>query len=226
MSDSEKEKQDRMISKIRKLFALAANDGAATQEAENALRMANALLAKHAIEKHELHETEAVFASFMDYPINHKWVKNVCSHIGRLYSCRIIFDYNWPKPKTLVIGTGSNRMTAIIVIDQLISQIKKESKGKDTAFRNGAAFGLYEVCQKIMDGRQQEQEEAVPGTGIMILDIDKKNEIAVDGFIDENFSGLKSDNRKTKISAEGRAYGGGLNPGARVSGQGQKRISQ
>ena len=225
MSELEKDKQEHMISKIRKLFALAADGGAATQEAENALRMANALLAKHAIEKHELHETEAVFASFLEYPIKQRWIKKVCSHICMLYNCRVIFDYNWDIPKTLIIGTGANRLTAIIVIDQLIDQIKKESRGKNVAFKNGAAFGLYEVCKKIVDSRQQEQEEAVPGTGIMILDIDKKNQIAVDDFIESNFKGLTTDKRSTKMSAEGRAYGSGLNPGARVSGQGQRRLS-
>ena len=224
MTISSKE-EERMIEKIRKLFALAANKGSQGNESENALRMANALLAKHAIDKFKLHDNEEVFASFMDYNIKQVWVKKVCSHIGRLYNCRVIFDYNWDDPKTLIIGTSSNRITAIIVIDQLLDQIKKETKGKRIDFKNGAAFGLWEVCKRIIDNRQTDLEEAVPGTGLMIIDVDKQMKMNVDDFIRSNFKHLACSNRGGRMSAEGRAYGNGLNPGARMNGSGQKCLN-
>jgi hypothetical protein len=228
MSDSMNKDEERIIQKIRKLFALAANDGATGNESENALRMANALLAKHSIEKHRLHDPDQVFASFCDYPISQDWVKQVVGTIARFYNCRPIFDYNWQPAKTLVIGTTSNRLTAMIVIDQLLDQIKRDSRGKGIAFKNGAAFGLYETCKKIMDARNAEtgNDEVIPGTGLTIIDIEKQQKIDVDAFINSNFKHLTSSRRRAKsVSAEGRAYGQGLNPGARVTGAGQKRLS-
>ena len=215
--------EERMIEKIRKLFALSANAGATGAEAETALRMANALLAKHAIDKHRLHETDQVFVSFMDYPISQEWVMKVCGHIARFYNCRGIFDYNWKPAKTLVIGTSANRITAIIVIDQLLDQIKKQ-KG-NIAFKNGAAFGLYEKCKEILDSREDKHEEVIPGTGLTIVDIEDVQKSDVKSFIQSNFSGLVASKGIGKMSAEGRDYGRGLNPNARVTGSAQKCLT-
>ncbi|MCD6337136.1 MAG: DUF2786 domain-containing protein [Candidatus Marinimicrobia bacterium] len=220
----DRNKEEKMIAKIRNLFALAANDGATGSESETALRMANALLAKHSIEKFRLHEEDEVFASFMDYPIAQDWVKKVISHITRFYNCRVIFDYNWTPAKSMIIGTSANRITAIIVIDQLISQIKKE-KG-NIAFKNGAAFGLYEKCKEILDGRENKHEEVIPGTGLTIIDVEEQQKINVDDFIKANYNNLSSGRRGGKaMSAEGRAYGQGLNPNARVGGASQKCLN-
>jgi hypothetical protein len=215
-----------MIEKIKKLFALAANEGASSNEAATAMKMANALLQKHAIEKHQLRESDDAGFNFRSYPVESAWVKSVIGTVTRLYNCRAIFDYNWPKPKTVIIGTDSNRITALIVIEQLIKQIQNDTKGENAAFKNGAALGLQDVCQKIIRDRATENDgvEAIPGTGIMVLDIEKQQKMAVDEFINENFSNLKSAKRG-RASSEGRAYGGGLNPGARMNGSGQRRLS-
>lgn len=218
--------EERLIQKIRKLFALSANEGATGAESETALRMANALLAKHAIDKHRLHEEDAVFASFCDYPIKQEWVKQVVSHIARFYNCRPIFDYNWTPAKTLIIGTSSKRITAIIVIDQLLDQIKRE-KG-NMAFKNGAAFGLYETCKEIIADRNHEtgSDEVIPGTGLTIIDIETTEKNNADAFIQSNFKNLTSGRRRSKaMSAEGRSFGQGLNPNARMGGAGQKCLS-
>lgn len=222
---STQDKENRIIDKIRKLFALAANDGATGAESENAMRMANALLSKHSLEMSQLtgHD-EVVFCTFADYnlktPGNMKAIGAIC----RLYNCRVIFDYNWPKPKTLIIGSGANRMTATIVIDQILDQIKKECKGENAAFKEGAAIGLNDVCRKIIEERKADKTEILPGTGLMVLDQMEQQAKAADLFVDDNFENLKSTRRK-RASAEGRAYGQGLNPGARVGGEAQRKLN-
>ena len=195
---------------------------------ETALRMANSFLAKHAIDKHRLHETDQVFVSFMDYPVKQEWVQKVSSHISRFYNCRVIFDYNWDPIKTLIIGTSANRITAIIVIDQLLDQIKKESRGKGgVMFKNGAAFGLYEKCQEIIAERNKEtgSDEVIPGTGLTIIDIETQQKTCVNDFIQSEFKHLVPSKSRGKMSAEGRAYGKGLNPNARMQGTGQKALT-
>jgi len=218
--------QERIIEKIKKLFALAANEGASENEAATAMKMANGLLLKHAIDKHSLKEEDGAGFNFRDYPVQQKWVMSLIGTVTRLYNCRAIFDYNWPKPKTIIIGTEGNRMTAIIVIEQLIAQIQKETKGKNAMFKNGAALGLQDVCAKIIRERAVENDgmEAIPGTGIMVIDIEKQQKRDVEDFVNEHFDNLKS-SRGGRASSEGRSYGGGLNPGARMNGSGQRRLS-
>lgn len=222
---SQQDKENRIIEKIKKLFALANDDGATGAESENALRMANAMLSKHSLEMNQLtgHD-EDVFCTFAEYNLKTPGNMRAIGAICRLYNCRVIYDYNWPIPKTLIIGTGANRMTAVIVIDQILDQIKKECKGQNAAFKEGAALGLSDVCNKIIKERKEDTQEILPGTGLMVIDQMKRQEMAASDFVDANFSNLKSGRRK-RASAEGRAYGQGLNPGARVQGEGQRRLT-
>ena len=223
---SNQDKENRIIEKIRKLFALAANDGATGAESENAMRMANAMLSKHSIEMSQLAGTnETVFCTFAEYDIKPQWRRTVIGTVCKLYNCRIVFDYNWPEPKTLIIGTGANRMTATIVIDQLLDQIQKECVGKGSQFRNGAAYGLYDVVNKILDERKLDKNEILPGTGLVPLDQMEQQMNAANLFVEENFKGLVSSKNNGKASQEGREYGQGLNPGARVSGEGQRKLN-
>ena len=221
---SNEQAQNRIIEKIRKLFALANGKGTSGNEAENALRMANKLLAKHSLEMTQLTGNDEVFCSFMDYNLKAPGFKSIIGSICRLYNCRVIFDYNWPKPKTLIIGSGANRVTTVIVIEQLLDQVKKECKGKNASFKHGAAIGLNDVCQRIIDERKADKTEILPGTGLVPLDQMEQQKVAVDGFIDDNFKNLKP-SRATRGSMEGRQYGNGLNPGARVTGEGQRRLN-
>jgi len=222
---SQQDKENRIIDKIRKLFALANDKSATGAEGENALRMANAMLSKHSLEMHQLtgHD-ETVFCTFAEYNLKTPGSMTVIGAISRFYNCRIIFDYNWEIPKSLIIGTGANRMTATIVIDQIIDQIKKECKGENAAYKQGAAEGLAEVCRRITTDRTKDTTEILPGTGLMVIDQKKQQLAAADAFVEENFGNLGKTRRK-KSSAAGREYGRGLNPGARVQGEGQKRLT-
>jgi len=227
MNMNENKDEERIIEKIRKLFALSANTGATGAESETALRMANALLSKHAIDKYKLNKTDEVFASFMDYDIKHAWKKSVIGTISRFYNCRTVFDYNWDDPKTLIIGTSANRITAIIVIDQLLDQIKKESRGEKIAFKNGAAVGLADKCEEIIRERNREtgHDEVIPGTGLTVIDIETQQKNDAAAFIQSNFKHLTRSKGMRGSSAEGRAYGKGLNPNARMGGAGQKCLN-
>jgi len=227
MSQSAENKQkaeNRIIEKVRKLFALAADKGAVGAESENAMRMANGLLAKHSLEMSQLASPDTVFCTFADYNVKTPGNMSIIGSIARLYNCRIIFDANWTPTKSLIIGTGSNRMTATIVIDQILDQVRKETKGKNAMFKKGVAIGLAEVCQKIIDERRADKTEILPGTGLVPLDQMKQQDIANAEFVESNFKGLTRA-KPIRGSEEGAAYGRSLNPGARVGGEGQRRIS-
>jgi len=216
-------KNDRLIKKIKALFSLAANNGATGNEADNALRMAEGLLKKHSIELFDLNDKDEVTMSFLDFN-GQKWVSIVHNSIAKLYSCRCIMDNSWDKPKIVLVGTLSNLTTAKIVIQHLLGQIMKDTKGKGIAYKNGAAMGLGDTCEQIISERNV-YEEAIPGTGLTVLDINKQNKNDIENWLNEFMPNLgKAKRTKFKTNNEGRVYGSGLNPGARVSGSGQKRL--
>lgn len=216
---------ERMMEKIRKLFALANCEGATDNEAATAMRMANKLLDKHSISMIDLASPEEVGLSFISNG-KQKWICTVFNAITKLYDCRYFTDHNWEVPKHIIVGTQSNRLTASIVIDHLIDQIKKETKGETMAFRLSAAQSLYWICDGILKERASSDLPVMPGTSLIPLDLIKKAEIENEDYIKANIGHL-SKGRKTKsaYSAAGAAYGKGLNPGARVTGTTQARIS-
>jgi len=208
----------RMIEKIKKLFALAANDSAVGNESENAMRMANKLLEKHAIDMLDLADNDKVSCTFCSDQ-NTKWVRVIYSSICSLYDCCFFVDKSWDKPKFMIIGKESNRITASIVIDHLVSQIKSE-KGKLNDFKLGAATSIYHMCNDIIKERKSSLSEILPGTGLIPLDLIKQNELLNKEWIDKNvgkLSPLKSS--RSKVSQDGLDYGKGMNVGARVSQQ-------
>lgn len=212
-----------MINKIKKLFALASNASSQGNESENAMRMANKLLEKHAISMLDLSDQESVGVTFMSPP-DVPWVRVLCNSIAKLYSCKVIRDPNWENSKMILIGTESNRITAEIVINQLIDQITKESKGKGNAFRNGAADSLYQSCMTMIRERKADKVEAIPGTGLVPLDIITKQLAEIDDWMKKHMPNTTTSRSNTRSSAEGRAYGKGLNAGARV-GSSQRALS-
>ncbi len=221
---SDQSKENRIIEKVKKLFALAACDGATGAESENAMRMANSLLAKYSLEMSQLTGTdESVFCTWGEYNLRTPGTKSIIGSIGRLYNCRVIFDMNWTPAKTLIIGSGANRMTAVIVIDQLLDQVKRECAGENAAYKHGVAIGLNDVCRNIIAERRADKTEILPGTGLMPIDQMAQQAAAADDFVNENFDNLKS-SRAGKGNTEGYNHGKGLNPGARVGGEGQRRI--
>lgn len=223
MSDNKEE--ERLLGKIRKLFALSSNASATGSEAETALRMANALLDKHKIDKCKLNQTEEVFASFCTYP-NVRWIRQLCNIIGPFYNCQVLLDQSWEVPKTLIMGTSTNRLTAVIVIDQLIAQIKHEIKGKKVSYVNGIVFGLQDKCAAILAERAKDSPEAVPGTGLTVIDIDKQQLMCADDFMRSNFPNLvHSKGKKLKYDQAGRDFGRGMGVDAQGKMGGQKCLN-
>ena len=203
---------------------MADNESATGNEAENAMRMAEGLLRKHSIKLFDLRDKEDVGISFHDY--GKRWEQTVYSAITKLYNCKLIITHQFGGMKLVIIGTESNRITSEIVIKQLISQIKKDTKGEKDAFRNGAVNKLFWNCMDIIKERNKNNVEAIPGTGIMNIDIESQNKSDIDDWCKEHVPNLRK-GRKTsaKIDSRGMEYGSGLNPGARVDGSGQKCLN-
>ena len=203
---------NKIIEKIKKMFALANNAGATEGEADNAMRMANKLLEKHNLSMVDLHTQEEVGLKFNTGETT-PWIRTVYNSVSRLYGCSYFYD---PKQKiNFIVGADSDRITAAIVIQYLIADIKKASKGKGASFRNGAAQELSHTCLNIRNERNASNETTA--TGIVLADIYKtKSELAQE-FMDKNLNLSSGRRSNTKSSSEGRDYGKGLSPNARMS---------
>lgn len=215
-------KQDRMIEKIKKLFALADDENSQGNESENALRMANKLLEKHALTTMDLGGGNAdVRITFKDYDKN--WKTIIAESISVLYMCKGFTTNRFGGKKFIIVGTDANRITAEIVMDQLIDQIMKETKGEKIEFKNGAAFGIQDTCNRITEERKSDKTEVMPGTGLMAVDLMKQQELAAQDWLDKNIPNMKK-GKRVSYSSAGSAYGSGLNTGARVGGAAQRRL--
>ena len=212
---------EKVIEKIKKLFALANCEGASENEAETAMRMANKLLDKHSLSNLDLTDNEKPVMRFTT-GTNTIWIKSIYNGVSRLYDCKYFTSREDGVMTHVLVGTVANLTTARIVIDQLLDQVKKETRGMNAAFRNSAGSALYWKCDKILQARKEDKGEIIPGTGLVPLDLVKKAEVANADYIAEHVGELgKPKKRRTEFSAEGKAYGNRLNPGARVSGKGQ-----
>ena len=211
---------ERLMDKIRKLFALANCEGATENEAATALRMANKLLDKHSISTIDLADEREVSITFLPLKGRQQWMRTIINGVARLYDCRYFMDMNWDEPKHVIVGTAANRLTASIVIEQLVEQVRRDTKGKGNVFKVSAANALYHSCDEILKARSESTDPVVVGTGLIPLDMIKRAAIDNQTFLDEQVGKLgKSKSSRTAHSAEGAAYGSGLNPGARVSGK-------
>ena len=202
----------KIIERIKKMFALANNAGSTEGEADNAMRMATKLLEKHNLSMVDLHTQEEVGLKFNTGETT-PWIRTVYSSVSRLYGCTYFYD---PAQKiNFIVGTGSDRITAAIVIQYLIEDIKKAGKGKGAAFRNGAAQALSATCFNISSERNLSNETTA--TGIVLADIYKTKTQLAQEFMDKNLNLSSGRRSSTKSSSEGRNYGKGLSPNARMS---------
>lgn len=210
---------DKIIERIKKMFALATNEGAAPGEAENAMRMANKLMEKYNLSVLDLHTQEEITIKFGEKAHN-TWKKLLYVAIAEVYGCVVFFD----NKKPTIAGTLSDATTAKIIAESLISSITRKGKGKNVAFHNGAVQEIMKQCRQIIEDRRKDFEK-IPGTELILADIYDTKLAKANEKMREMVNTKLSTVRYSGSSAEGRAYGRTLNPHARVNGSGQRALN-
>lgn len=203
---------DRIIDRIKKMFALANNEGATEGEADNAMRMATKLLEKHNLSMVDLHTEQEISIKF-ESGQTAPWIRTVYSSVSRLYGCT--YFYSNQNKSNYIVGTESDRVTASIVIQYLIEDIKKASKGNGVDFKNGAAMELSKTCLKIMEEREISNETTE--TGIALVEVYKTKVDLAREYMDANLNLTTGRRTNMRSSEAGRGYGRGLSPNARMS---------
>lgn len=202
---------NKLIEKIKKMFALANCEGAAPGEADNAMRMANKLMEKHNLSSIDLHTKEELTIKFED-GTSSKWIQQLYHSVSKVYSCGFFVN---GKENCLIVGTESDTITASIVIHGLIDSINRAGKGKGIAFKNGASLELVRQCDQIIRERNNSVEKVV-GTGLILADVYDAKYNRVKDYMNKNLN-LTTKASSMKTNEEGKAYGASLNPHARMS---------
>lgn len=203
--------EQKLIDKIKKMFALANDEGAAPGEIENALRMANKLMEKHNISSFDLHTQEEVIAKFCKGS-KFIWVGQLYKAVAKVYSCSV---FKSGTDRIVMVGAEGDAVTAKIVIEGLIESINRAGKGKGIAFKNGATSSLIRQCMDIVKNRKTENVK-IPGTELALTDIyEQKYRNAVE-FMNGMCNLTSGKARSQRASQEGLDYGNTLNPFARV----------
>jgi hypothetical protein len=169
-----KQIDESVLQKIRKLLALAQNNKNAN-ERDVAMQFAMDMLAKHNLSMAQIMQAGAIgddngAVKVGEYESDirlERWTKDICSAVCKLYYC----DYymtgalseNYAlRTVPVFIGTRENISVAIEVANYLIRSVRSESNMafKDAAlrrsFRQGAARRIYErACQMIAAEKSQ-----------------------------------------------------------------------
>jgi hypothetical protein len=155
--------ETKVVSKIRKLLALA-NDGRGNeQERETALRQAHSLLAAHNLEMHDIGDAapqekrDRAYAEYYGRP----WARTASAAIAKLFFCAYLYRPNSNANNVCVqtfIGKESNVQTAIAMAQYIVESIRKEArvqgKGQGDAWQRsfclGAAHKIYARVEKMI----------------------------------------------------------------------------
>jgi len=207
---------DKILNKIKKLFALGSNNSN-EHEAESAMKMARKLLDKHNLSVYDLKEKDDVGMKIEDNP-NMPWVRIIYQSIAQLYDVKYIINKQEKPAQHWLIGTESNRVTASIVIDFVILEVKNRCVGLGASYRNAAAHGVSAQVQSIIVERMKSQEEVIPGTGLLPVDATKKTLSDAQDWIDQ-FIGKTSKGKASRHAFDNNGFniGSKINLGAHLS---------
>jgi hypothetical protein len=227
--------EDKILSRIQKMLALA-NDLAATEgERDNALRMAYATMAKHNL---EMAQVEAHGKKSDEPRINFKtpswswmWAKQVNMIVGDLFFCKYYFStkINGTQCQHHFIGRESNAMTAAVMAEYIVNSILKEGRKiykQNTApgtraFAIGAMNALHARVAQIKREQSAKQEAASSGTALVLASLYQTEALANEALLPDTLKHHKARNSRVDGDAysAGHQYGAKINLSAQVADQ-------
>lgn len=182
--------KERVLSRVKKMLALA-NDAAATEgERDNALRMAHATLAKYNL---SMAQIEATGGGVSEDRITNQfelreyaWMRSVAHAIGELFFCIMFYQRVQVKyARYVFIGKESNARTAVDMTKFILDSIDREGmrqarnipgeSARGTYWRSfckGAAARIYQRCQELITAAQAVSADTrTPGTALVLASV-------------------------------------------------------
>ena len=232
-----------ILRKIRALLARAdeaRNDNA--NEREIALRQAESLMRRHAIDSSELDMDDAAIGEDQFDINSSRWRVEIAWGIAELYGCKAIRSRRAGKMFMRVIGQATDRAVAMNVTRWLWDSIDREARryagdrSDRHAFRVGAAVSIRRNAHSLQRERKQAADAArqtMPGsTGNALVianyfdtQLARAHEFTHKHYNVKPIGGGMSYSGSANSYFDGRDYADGLNLNRQVAGAGQKRLS-
>lgn len=221
--------KEKLLDRIKKLLALAGNNPN-KNEAEIAMRRATKLLRDNDLSMESVTEVENEVIGEQQEKNVQKWTRIIYKGVSDLYHCDYFIGHERHLERHTIVGTESNRVTTAMICKYLIKSINKESrkypKYQQTAFKNGAALGVYSTCKKLIEEENASKEEVIIGTGLVPMDIRLMRLDAAKAYVNANHSNLYSmKSRSMGITQDGKQYGSSLSVRPHLSGEGQRALN-
>lgn len=221
--------QERILNRIKKMFALASDAATTEGERDNALRMAYATMQKHNLDMAQVDGFEArkpgaedekrekVQAAF----VHHAWARGLGMAVGELFFCSYYFSRNARSGAVMhnFIGRTANAVTAAYMAEYLARSIDRESARSAPFarrdFAKGATSKVIRRCHDLRKAAEAPQTEAQPGTALVLRSLYGRELVANEKFLEAAGTSLKKSRgslnaRDRDAFHSGMAYGAGL----------------
>lgn len=206
--------QDRLISKMKKLLAMA-NSKNNENEAMTAARQLHSLLAKHNISMSEVERSEEDISEEF---VTHKcrpWKTLVGQSIAELYFCSFYMcRIGNGKSQYFFVGSEANRAFAIHIFEMVVKTVERESRkasrehyGREVSsfvnsFWTGARIRIGERCRDLIRQGKEGLLEDEEGNNLpSLLSAYDQAKISLDAFTDSK--GLTT--RNARVNADNMA---------------------
>jgi hypothetical protein len=224
---------DKIISRVRKMLALAGDAAASEGERDNALRMAHNILAKHNLSMAEIEATTGEAGEARGSETcetrNQPWARKASSAIGSMLFCSYFFSKSSRAGKVThnFVGREGNAKTAAelaaFVVNSIMSEANKKWKLQAdpgpwwTSFCKGAADSVWARCEEIrLTAERASSAEASTGTSLVLASLYASELAANKAFIAESM-GLKLVSSKPRQKRVGDGYSAGRTFGNGIS---------
>lgn len=239
---------DRVISRIRKMIALANDAGATEGERDNALRMAHATLVKHNLDITSIdgEATAAQEQRVQEAGVFHgvPWARTICHSIAKLFFCKyfsVRFSANTDDKKHYFVGRTSNATTAMHLAQFVVEAVNREAKAYTRgqhysvyrAFGAGAANRIYARCEKLRAAQEAAPPPellAAPGTALVLASVYAAEAEANDAYLKAAGRKLTTHRGGAKVydrdaHAAGTRFGDGVTLSPFITGSQQKKLT-
>lgn len=227
--------RERVLSRIRKMLALANDSGASEGERDNAMRMAHATMAKYNLDiamvedaggKVEGEERGVLRAVFYGRP----WARQVANSMAELFFCSYICSTHKKAKMTqhCFVGRHSNAITAREMASYLVTSIIKEARqyrvlgnAACRSFSIGAAVSIRRRVDKLIEERSQ--EKATPGTSLVLASLYSREAAANLVVYEKAFPKTQKTRSGKEVNSDigyaaGREYGENVSLSRQVEG--------
>lgn len=224
---------DRILERVRKLLAMANDERANEGERDNALRMANNIMAKYQIEMADVpleqREKDDPIGRFEEEGWNLAWNNMMRNSIAKLFDCRYFQGgkINATRGRHVFVGRGANATTAMLMSDWIVRAALREAD-KVAGHRltaGGRSFGLgvaARLSERVNALIKDSNAELKVSTGRDLVIIRQNAQDANEAWIAANMKVGKSRAlRKSSVDADayfaGRSHADSINLSKQVT---------